>query len=82
MKLLHHLSALVFLTFTCLSTQARFYKLSNADVAVGGTGQFTTSIADQTNTNYQATTDSAGFLLIFRAHPVSWAGIECGLSIQ
>jgi len=60
----------------CLGAQAQVYKIHNADVAVGGTGQFTPSITDQTNTPHQATTDSAGFLLSFRDRPVSWAGIE------
>lgn len=59
-----------------MSAKGQIYKLHNADVAMGGTGQFTTSITDQTNTPHQATTDSAGFLFSFREHPVPWAGIE------
>lgn len=47
------------------------FMIHNADVAVGGTGQFTTSMTDQTDTNHQATTDSAGFLLGFRDRPVA-----------
>lgn len=54
----------------------QLYKIHNADVAVGGTGQFTTSITSQNNVPHQATTDSAGFLLSFREHPVAWAGVE------
>ena len=60
----------------CIPVHAQFYKIHNADVAVGGTGQFTTSLTSQRYLPHQATTDSAGFLLSFREHPVSWAGIE------
>lgn len=72
-RLLAALSIIVFAS-TCASGQ--FYKIHNADVAVGGTGQFTTSITDQETVPHQGTTDSAGFLLSFRDHPVAWAGIE------
>lgn len=59
-----------------LSAEGQIYKLHDADIALGGTGQFTTSITDQTNTPHQATTDSAGFLFSFREHPVPRAAIE------
>ena len=55
---------------------AQFYKLHNADIAVGGTGQFTTSITSQSQLNRQATTDSAGFLTTLRDHPLAFAGVE------
>jgi hypothetical protein len=55
--------------------QAQFYKLHNADVAVGGTGNFTTTLTSNSS-NQQYTTDSAGFLGSLRDHPVSWAGVE------
>ena len=55
---------------------AQLYKLHDADVAVGGTGQFTSSITSQRNVPHQATTDSVGFLGSFREHPVAWAGVE------
>lgn len=64
------------LSFTVLPVSAQFYKLHNADVAVGGTGQFTTSITSQVFLNHQSTTQSAGFLLSMRDHPVSFAGVE------
>ena len=62
------------------SARAQFYKLHNADVAVGGTGQFTTPITSNGTTafgtNNQYTTDSGGFVGSLREHPVSWAGVE------
>ena len=76
MKFLRCFATFSLCAVVCLSARAQAYKIHNADVAVGGTGQFTPSITDQTNTPHQATTDSAGFLLSFRDHPVSWAGIE------
>jgi hypothetical protein len=76
MRLSHCFAVAGISAFVYLGAQAQVYKIHNADVAVGGTGQFTTSITDQTNTPHQSTTDSAGFLLSFRDHPVSWAGIE------
>ena len=60
-----------------VSAQGQFYRLHQADIAVGGTGQFTTSLTDQSNfLPHQSTTDSAGFLLTLRDHPVSFAGVE------
>ncbi len=61
---------------TTLSAHGQVYKLHQADVAVGGTGQFTTSTTSQDNVPHQATTDSAGFLLTLRDHPLSFAGVE------
>ncbi len=55
---------------------AQLYKIHQADVAVGGTGQFTTSITSQNNVTHQATTDTVGFLGSFREHPVACAGVE------
>ncbi len=54
----------------------QFYKIHDADLAAGGTGQFTTSITSQNNVTHQATTDSVGFLGSFREHPLAWAGVE------
>ena len=62
---------------SALSASAQVYKLHQADIAVGGTGQFTTSLTSQSNfLPHQSTTDSAGFLLTLRDHPVSFAGVE------
>ena len=61
--------------FTAISASAQFYKLHEADVAVGGTGQFTTAVTNG-NGNHETTTDSTGFLLSLRDHPVAWAGVE------
>lgn len=60
---------------TTLVAHAQVYKLHNADVAVGATGQFTRTITSD-SPNVQQTTDSPGFLLSFRDHPVAWAGVE------
>ena len=73
--------ALLAVTLSCafmaLSAEGQFYKLHQADVAVGGTGQFTTSLTSQsTFLPHQSTTDSAGFLVTLRDHPVSFAGVE------
>ena len=76
MKSLRYSALFCFLTLVCLSSRAADFKLHNADVAVGGTGQFTTSITSQDNVPHQATTNSTGFLLSFRDRPVSWAGVE------
>ena len=48
----------------------------HADVAVGGTGQFTTSITSQSNLGHNATTNSTGFLLSLRAQPLKFAPVE------
>jgi hypothetical protein len=61
------------LTAACASAQ--IYELHQTDVAVGGTGQLTTAVTDG-NGNHQTTTDSTGFLLSVREHPVAWAGVE------
>jgi len=53
----------------------QIYKLHRADIAVGGTGNFTTTLTTP-NGNRQYTTDSAGFLGSLREHPVAWAGVE------
>ncbi len=55
--------------------KAQFYKLHNADIAVGGTGNFTTTLTSNSS-NQQYTTDSAGFIGSLRDHPVAWAGVE------
>ena len=67
------LSVLVFAY--ALSAKAQFYKLHEADVSVGATGQFTTVVTDG-NGNQQFTTDSTGLLASFRDHPRPWAGVE------
>ncbi|SNT18944.1 hypothetical protein SAMN05421770_10543 [Granulicella rosea] len=61
----------------CATTavQAQVYKLHNADVAVGATGVFTTTLSSQ-GTNSEGSTDTTGFLFTLRDHPVSWAGVE------
>jgi hypothetical protein len=68
------------LAVTGLSAHAQFYKLHNADVAVGGVGQFTTPLTSNehsaTGDNQQFTTNSAGVLVSLREHPVAWAGVE------
>ncbi len=62
------------------SAHAQFYKLHNADVAVGGTGLFTTPLNSDavtaSGTDYQYTTGSAGVIGSLQDHPVSWAGVE------
>lgn len=72
------------LVLTAVSAQAQFYKLHNADVAVGGIGQFTTPLSSDGYTvngfNQQFTSDSAGALVSFRDHPVAWAGVEVNYS--
>jgi hypothetical protein len=60
---------------TAASAKAQFYKLHQADIAVSGTGQFTTAVTDG-NGNHLQTTDSTGFLLSAQEHPVAWAGVE------
>ncbi len=51
---------------------AQLYKIQDAVVAVGGTGQVTISITSQNNVTHEASTDSVGFLDSFREHPVAW----------
>jgi hypothetical protein len=70
-------SLLVLACAACIaaSASAQFYKLHETDVAVGGTGQLTTAVTDG-NGNHQTTTDSTGFLLSVRDHPLAWAGVE------
>ncbi len=70
-----YLLVLVCAAFTAVSARAQFYKLHEADVSVGGTGQLTTAVTDG-NGNHQTTTDSTGFLLSVGDHPVAWAGVE------
>ena len=68
--------ALSLLVFACvLSAKAQFYKLHQADVSVGATGQLTTAVTDG-NGNHQLTTDSTGILASLRDHPLAWAGVE------
>jgi hypothetical protein len=68
--------ALSLLVFACvLPAKAQFYKLHEADVSVGGTGQLTTAVTEG-NGNHQRTTDSTGLLLSLRDHPLAWAGVE------
>jgi hypothetical protein len=77
MKLLtRFLTAFAVLSIAFVSAPAQVYKLHSADVAVGGTGQFTTSITSQNNLPHQSTTESAGFLFSLHDAPVAWAGIE------
>jgi hypothetical protein len=72
------------LTLTAITAQAQFYKIHNADVAIGGTGQFTTTLTSDgytsTGVNQQFTTNSPGALISFREHPVAWAGVEVNYS--
>ncbi len=71
------LAAALSCALIALSAKGQFYKLHQADVAVGGTGQFTTSLTDQSNLlPHESTTNSAGFLLTLRDHPASFAGVE------
>ena len=64
------------LLLATIPASAQFYKIHDADIAVGGTGQFTTSLTSQSNLPHESTTDSAGFLVSFSEHPVSFAGIQ------
>ncbi|MBW4039015.1 MAG: hypothetical protein HIU91_09110 [Acidobacteria bacterium] len=68
------------LAFAAVGAQAQFYKLHSPDIAMGGVGQFTTTLtSDGTNaggTNQQFTTNSDGLLISFQEHPVAWAGVE------
>ena len=64
------------LTFTFGPAHAQFHEFRNADVAVGGTGQFTTAITSQSNRPHNGTSDSAGFLLTFRVQPIRFTPIE------
>lgn len=63
------------LAFTSAHSQ-QYLKTHNADLAVGGTGQFTTAITSQSQLNHQWATESAGFLLSFREHALPFAGLE------
>ncbi|HEY0307161.1 MAG TPA: hypothetical protein VGB94_03315 [Acidobacteriaceae bacterium] len=65
----------VTLVLSATAAQAQFYKLHNADLGVGATGQFTTPLKSGGPAK-TGTTDSTGFLLTLRDHPVSWAGVE------
>ena len=49
-----------------ISAEAQLYKAHNAELALGGSGQFTTSITSQELGPHQAQTNSAGFLLSYR----------------
>lgn len=49
-----------------LSAEAQIYKAHNAELALGGAGQFTTSITSQAFAPHQAQTNSLGFLLSYR----------------
>ena len=68
------------LTLAAASAQAQFYKLHNADVAVGATGNFDTPLHTDgysaSGTNQQFTTESVGFIGSLREHPFAWAGVE------
>ena len=59
-----------------LSAQAQIYKFHNAEVAVGGTGQYTTSITSQLLAPHQAQTNSVGFLLSYRDDPFRRGFVE------
>ena len=76
----HSLAVITLLAAGPLAAKAQFYKVHNADLSAGATGQFTTSITSQNNVAHQLTTDSVGFLGSFREHQVAWAGVEvnCG----
>lgn len=63
------------LALTCVASSAQFYKPHNADVGLNLSGEFTSPLSENGPGQYR-TTDSAGFLLNIRDHPVSWAGIE------
>ena len=60
----------------------QFYKLHSANIGVGASGQFTSSLTDQNTGStgavlpHQATTDSPGVVVTLRDQPFSWAGIE------
>ena len=68
------LAGLCVFAIASFSAHGQFYKLHSAEVAVGGTGQFTTSVTSQDNLPHQATTNSTGFLFSFHDAPVAGRG--------
>lgn len=58
-----------------VAASAQYYKLHNADITFSGTGPLTTNLTNNGPASVK-TTDSTGFLLSLRDHPVAWAGIE------
>jgi hypothetical protein len=76
MKKLSTCIAILGLTaFATLAAQAQFYKIHNADVSVGASSPFDTTLVQNAPGN-QGITETTGFLFSFKEHPVSWAGIE------
>lgn len=60
---------------SALAAHGQFYKIHNADLGVNGVGLFTRTLTSD-SVNAQNTTDTAGVVVSFREHPVSWAGVE------
>lgn len=73
---LRHVAPLLAAACTFGPAHAQFGEFRNADVAVGGTGQFTTAITSQSRLPHNGTSDSAGFLLSFRAQPTRFTPVE------
>jgi hypothetical protein len=76
---LNHFRFSVSLVLLSLATSlsAQVYNLRGTDVALSGTGQFTSTITSaEAPLPHQATTNSLGFLLTFRDHPLTKVDVE------
>ena len=67
---------LCLLIVSAVSAKAQFYKIHNGDLGVNAVGVYGIKTLDSNSGNVLRTTDTTGFLLSFKEHPVSWAGIE------
>ena len=59
-----------------LAAQAQFYKVHNADLGLNAEGVLGSKVLTSDTPNVLRTTNTTGFLLSFKEHPVAWAGIE------